>query len=159
MKLNKVILLAAAVLMLGTAVAAPVNPKRAAAIAQTFFSSQTGAKSGNSLADVPTEWQYTGIYLFEGANGGFVLVAADDAARPILGYSATSTLDPNNMPPALQQWLQAYQREIEGIQNAQQAVSITRHSEWYAIEQGISPKDYTDTVAPMLTTRWDQTYP
>ena len=81
MKLNKVLLLAAAVLMIGTAVAAPVNPKRAAALAQSFFSSQTGAKNGNRLADVPTEWQYRGIYLFEGADGGFVLVAADDAAR------------------------------------------------------------------------------
>ena len=159
MRLNKVLLLAAAVLMLGTAVAAPVNSKRAAAIAQTFFSSQTGAKSGNRLADAPTQWQYDGIYLFEGANGGFVLVAADDVARPILGYSATGTLDPDDMPPALRQWLQAYQREIEGIQNAQQSISFTQHSEWYTLEQGISPKDYTDTVAPMLTTYWDQTYP
>lgn len=159
MKLNKVLLLAAAVLMLGTAVAAPVNPKRAAALAQSFFFSQTGAKSGNLLADVPTEWQYSGIYLFKGANGGFVLVAADDVARPILGYSATGTLDPNDMPPALRQWLQAYQREIEEIQNAQQSVPFTQHSEWYALEQGISPKDYTDTVTPMLTTYWDQTYP
>ena len=159
MKPNKVLLLAAAVLMLGTAVAAPVNPKRAATIAQTFFSSQTSAKSGNRLADVPTQWQYDGIYLFEGVNGGFVLVAADDAARPILGYSATGTLDPNDMPPALRQWLQAYQREIEGLMNSHFSTLNTQHSEWYSLERGISPKDYTDTVAPMLTTFWDQTYP
>jgi hypothetical protein len=157
MKLNKVLLLAAAVLMIGTAVAAPVNPKRAAALAQSFFSSQTGAKSGNRLADVPTEWQYRGIYLFEGANGGFVLVAADDAARPILGYSATGAMDTANMPPALQEWLKGYQKEIDILREAK---GFPPHAEWYALEQGITPKDTVwEGVEPMLTTFWDQGYP
>ncbi len=157
MKLNKVLLLAAAVLMIGTAVAAPVNPKRAAALAQSFFSSQTGAKSGNRLADVPTEWQYRGIYLFEGADGGFVLVAADDAARPILGYSATGAMDTANMPPALQEWLKGYQKEIDILCEAK---GFPPHAEWYALEQGITPKDTVwEGVEPMLTTFWDQGYP
>ena len=157
MKLNKVLLLAAAVLMIGTAVAAPVNPKRAAALAQSFFSSQTGAKSGNRLADVPTEWQYRGIYLFEGADGGFVLVAADDAARPILGYSATGAMDTANMPPALQEWLKGYQKEIDILREAK---GFPPHAEWYALEQGITPKDTVwEGVEPMLTTFWDQGYP
>lgn len=157
MKLNKVLLLAAAVLMIGTAVAAPVNPKRAAALAQSFFSSQTGAKSGNRLADVPTEWQYRGIYLFEGADGGFVLVAADDAARPILGYSATGAMDTANMPPALQEWLKGYQKEIDILREAK---GFPPHAEWYALEQGITPKDTVwQGVEPMLTTFWDQGYP
>ena len=157
MKLNKVLLLAAAVLMIGTAVAAPVNPKRAAALAQSFFSSQTGAKSGNLLADVPTEWQYRDIYLFEGADGGFVLVAADDAARPILGYSATGAMDTANMPPALQEWLKGYQKEIDILREAK---GFPPHAEWYALEQGITPKDTVwEGVEPMLTTFWDQGYP
>ena len=157
MKRNKVLLLAAAVLMIGTAVAAPVNPKRAAALAQSFFSSQTGAKSGNRLADVPTEWQYRGIYLFEGADGGFVLVAADDAARPILGYSATGAMDTANMPPALQEWLKGYQKEIDILREAK---GFPPHAEWYALEQGITPKDTMwEGVEPMLTTFWDQGYP
>lgn len=157
MKRNKVLLLAAAVLMIGTAVAAPVNPKRAAALAQSFFSSQTGAKSGNRLADVPTEWQYRGIYLFEGADGGFVLVAADDAARPILGYSATGAMDTANMPPALQEWLKGYQKEIDILREAK---GFPPHAEWYALEQGITPKDTVwEGVEPMLTTFWDQGYP
>ena len=157
MKLNKVLLLAAAVLMIGTAVAAPVNPKRAAALAQSFFSSQTGAKSGNRLADVPTEWQYRGIYLFEGADGGFVLVAADDAARPILGYSATGAMDTANMPPALQEWPKGYQKEIDILREAK---GFPPHAEWYALEQGITPKDTVwEGVEPMLTTFWDQGYP
>ena len=102
MKLNKVLLLAAAVLVLSTAVAAPVNPKRAARVAQNFYASLSGVKGNATLTATPAEWQYKGIYLFAAAEGGFVLVAADDAVRPILGYSTSGTLDPDSLPPALQ---------------------------------------------------------
>lgn len=32
----------------------------------------------------------------------FVIVAGDDAGKPILGYSYESAFDPDNIPPALQ---------------------------------------------------------
>ena len=160
MKLNKVLLLAAAVLMLGTAVAAPVNPKRAARVAQNFYASLSGAKGNTTLTATPAEWQYKGIYLFAAAEGGFVLVAADDAVRPILGYSLTGTLDPTDMPPALQQWLHAYQQEIDAVANSQFSNLKSQFPEWYALENNLMPKDGDTTgVAPLLTTYWDQTYP
>ena len=141
MKPNKVLLLAAAVLMLGTAVAAPVNPKRAARVAQNFYASLSGAKGNATLTATPAEWQYKGIYLFA-------------------AYSPTGTLDPNDMPPALQQWLQAYQREIDEIQNSQFSILNSQFPEWYALENNLMPKDGDTTgVAPLLTTYWDQTYP
>ena len=157
MKLNKVLLLAAAVLCLGTAEAGPVTPKRAAFVAQNFFSSLNGAKTGNALDAVPATWQYGGIYLFTAPEGGFVLVAADDAARPILGYSPAGTIDPANMPPALQQWLQGYQQEIDFLREAK---GLPVHAEWYALEQGAFPNDTKwGRLEPLLTTFWDQTYP
>ena len=160
MKPNKVLLLAAAVLMLGTAVAAPVNPKRAARVAQNFYASLSGAKGNATLTATPAEWQYKGIYLFAAAEGGFVLVAADDAVRPILGYSLTGTLAPNDMPPALQQWLHAYQQEIDAVANSQFSKLNSQFPEWYALENNLMPKDGDTTgVAPLLTTYWDQTYP
>ena len=160
MKPNKVLLLAAAVLMLGTAVAAPVNPKRAARVAQNFYASLSGVKGNATLTATPAEWQYKGIYLFAAAEGGFVLVAADDAVRPILGYSTTGTLDPDTLPPALQQWLHAYQQEIDAVANSQFSNLNSQFPEWYALENNLMPKDGDTTgVAPLLTTYWDQTYP
>ena len=160
MKLNKVLLLAAAVLMLGTVAAAPVNPKRAARVAQNFYASLSGAKGNATLTATPAEWQYKGIYLFADSEGGFVLVAADDAVRPILGYSTTGTLDPIDMPPALQQWLHAYQQEIDAVANSQFSNLKSQFPEWYALENNLMPKDGDTTgVAPLLTTYWDQTYP
>ncbi len=156
---KKRILLAVAVLTLGAAQAAPVTPKRAARVAQNFFNTLTAVKGGTLQAG-GEDWRYDAIYLFEGAEGGFVLVAADDAARPILGYSATGRMEPGNMPPALQQWLQGYQEEITRLREAKATASAAGAAEWYAWEHNrVSKEGRSDTVAPMLTTRWDQTYP
>ena len=152
--------LVVAVLALGTATAGPVTPKRATAVAQNFFNSLSSTKGNAQLELSSSPWQFDGIYLFTSADGGFVLVAADDAVRPILGYSPTGTLDPDNMPPALHQWLQAYQQEVEGIQNSQLSIRNSQSPEWYALENNLMPKDDgTAVVGPLITTFWDQTYP
>ena len=160
MKIPKNLMLALAVLMLGTASAGPVTPKRAATVAQNFFNTVSATKGGTQLELNSNQWQYEGIYLFTATNGGFVLVAADDAARPILGYSPDGTIDPENLPPALSQWLQAYQTEIEGIQNSQISILHSPFPEWYALEQGLTPKvGDSNGVEPLITTFWDQDYP
>ena len=160
MKTPKNLMLALAVLMLGTASAGPVTPKRAATVAQNFFNTVSATKGGTQLELNSNQWQYEGIYLFTATNGGFVLVAADDAARPILGYSPDGTIDPENLPPSLSQWLQAYQTEIEGIQNSQISILHSPFPEWYALEQGLTPKvGDSNGVEPLITTFWDQDYP
>ena len=157
MNTHKNLILALAVLMLGTASAGPVTPKRAATVAQNFFNTVSAIKGNIHLELSNTQWQYDGIYLFTATDGGFVLVAADDAVRPILGYSITGTLIPSDVPPALQQWLQDYQQEIVSLQEAK---GYPVHAEWYTWENNLTPKDDTASgVAPLITTFWDQTYP
>ena len=147
-------------LALTAAIAGPVNPKRAATVAQNFFNSLSTTKDNVQMQLSCTPWQFDGIYLYTSADGGFVLVAADDAVRPILGYSPTGTLDPDNMPPALQQWLQAYQQEIEEIQNSQFPILNSQFPEWYALENNLMSKDGDSAIVePLITTYWDQTYP
>ncbi len=147
-----------AVLLTSAAMASPVSPKRAAAVAHNFFGSLCGAKS--TLQDLSKEWPYDGMYLFVGSQGGFVLVAADDAARPILGYSPSGFLDPQNLPTPLQQWLQAYQQEINALREAKSTPCAAYAPEWYALENNLMPKDsVSGGVEPLLTTHWDQDYP
>ena len=147
-----------AVLLTSAAMASPVSPKRAAAVAHNFFGSLCGAKS--TLQDLSKEWPYDGMYLFVGSQGGFVLVAADDAVRPILGYSPSGSLDPHNLPTPLQQWLQAYQQEINALREAKSTPCAAYAPEWYALENNLMPKDsVSGGVEPLLTTHWDQDYP
>lgn len=148
-----------------TVAAEPVTPQRAAKVAHNFMSVKMGSKATVELKLHNADWYYAGFYLFDNANGGWVLVAAEDCVKPILGYSTTGTLDPTNMPPALSRWLGGYEEQIEAVWRARAAKgSIAVYdddaAEWKALENGIAPKTKDGAgVVPMLTTRWDQDYP
>ena len=150
----------------GSASADTVTPEKAATVAQTFWSSAVHAKKSSVLATQPVEWNYTGIYLFACPDGGWVMVAADDEMKPILGYSPSGSFDTGNMPTALSQWLDGYQHQIEAIQSfrAENRTSVPAYpadaEAWQRLSKGIAdncPK--SDTLAPLLTTLWNQTYP
>ena len=53
------------------------------------------------------------LYVFNrGKNEGFVLVAADDQSKKILGYSYTGSFDATDMPEHVQFWLERYAEQI-----------------------------------------------
>ena len=58
------------------------------------------------------------VFVFNSTDKGFVLVAAEDDARAVLGYSDEGTFDANNIPENMQFWLQMYademRREVRG---------------------------------------------
>ena len=154
-----------AILAVLTVAAEPVTPERAAKVARNFMAQTLGSKAPVELTLHEDNWFYVGFYLFEGTHGGWVIVAADDCVKPILGYSSTGSLDPSNMPPALRRWLGGYEEQIAAVYRARAAKSPipvyeNDAAEWRRLEAGIADgtKD-GDGVAPMLTTRWDQDYP
>ena len=55
------------------------------------------------------------FYVFNAAEGGFVIVSGDDRAREILGYSPTDALDLDNLPANLRWWLDEYARQITAL--------------------------------------------
>ena len=149
-----------------TATANPVTPKRAATVAENFWQSlnsspklgEVAQRTGGVCQLTQQSWQYDAIYLFVGDGGGFVLVAADDAARPILGYSTTGTFDTARMNPALRLWLEGYQRQLSALPT--QHVGTDANPEWVMIEHGLMPKDDSvHVVEPLIATFWDQDYP
>ncbi|MBQ3950321.1 MAG: C10 family peptidase [Bacteroidales bacterium] len=165
-RLTSTILLAAAMAVAGGASAGPVTPQKAAAVARTFWSGAVNTKKGATLEAQPVEWQYNGIYLFACPEGGWVMVAADDEVKPILGYSPSGRLDPADMPVALQQWLGGYQLQIDAVRSYRQASGDkvpaypADAAEWQRLTAGIVAEPAkSDTVAPLLTTLWDQDYP
>jgi len=90
------------------------------------------------------------VYIFNISGGrGFVIAAADDVARPILGYSDKCNLDPDNMPDNMLAFLQSYAREISD-----------------ARAMGLKASDVTEEVIagredvePMIAVTWDQVEP
>lgn len=111
---------------------------------------------GRPVSDAtPREWNE--CRLFCGADGvGFVLLSADDCAQPLLAYSHNGVFptDRDAMPPHVASWLDGYRARLALARERRQDASAA----WRALLAGPDPKS-GDTVAPLLTTRWNQLPP
>lgn len=96
----------------------------------------------------------TCIYLFAYEPGGFVLVSADDAAIPVLGYSTDDTAPWPIQSPSVKAWLEAYCHEIYQISQNKDGNQLTKHL-WEEALTGSSQPSLMD-VEPLLSTKWGQ---
>ena len=139
------------------AMAAHVPQQEARQIALSFYKSQHPGFAGNVEAGEGANFVYQGtptIYAFNFSTGGFVMVAADDASIPILGYSFDNEMTGGVENPSARAWLEGYSKEIWQIISHKLDNSVTRQ-EWDAIREGKTNRSVLD-VNPLLTTTWDQ---
>ncbi len=137
-----------------------IDVETAKTIAKTFWEHNVlkgnNYKSGTSFYDITSQTEFTNIYILN-TNGGFVIVSADDAAKPILGYSQQGEFSTENIPRNAKSWLRGYCNEIQyAIDNNIEAGEETREA-WNNLRNGIglTPKS-TRAVSQMLTTTWNQ---
>ena len=146
--MKKTVTLLALLLAISLAGAKPVTPETAQRAAENLL--------GRAVVDV-TPKDLTECYLFHGADGqGFVLLAADDAAAPILGYSQTSAAPTENIPPHILSWLDGYRRQIAYIREHGVAASPEVTAEWQELLSGRTPEPKATAVDTLLTSLWDQ---
>lgn len=89
-------------------------------------------------------------YVFDNvAGGGFVIVAGDDVASPVLGYSFTEEFPEGTLPPNVQGWLDGLREEINAARRdgVLPEEAVTRA--WQDTKSG-------DVVVELETARWDQ---
>ena len=92
-------------------------------------------------------------YIFSSTdNNDFVVVSADDIARPILGYSFGSVDADTDMPPAMKEWLDEMERQINYARKSGVAQSAQIASQWLSPERG-------EVVKQLNTAKWNQRYP
>ena len=114
----------------------------------------TSQASSNTPADVL-------YYVFNIGERGFVIVSGDDIAVPVLGYSDAGAYDPNNLPPNFVYFLDdCLAKEIEWAIAQAIPQSEKTKEQWGAYITGntVSFKA-ANAVAPILTTKWNQTAP
>ena len=99
----KRIALIVAVLLWGatTTIARPVDRMMAESAATRFAVAQFAMERGDMTPVLAYTEPQGAYYIFNFGNHGFVIIAADDAYRPVIGYSNESAFDVNNIPPAL----------------------------------------------------------
>ena len=88
-------------------------------------------------------------YAFNLKGGGFVIIAGEDRAPQVLGYSDKGQLDFNNLPYGLQGLLSSYKQEIEFLQNYQGDDLVPAPQSFNA----------TTGVEPLIKTNWGQEMP
>lgn len=143
-----------------SATAKHVDLETAKSVAATFWRNNVlkgnGLKSGNEFYNVSAQAEFANIYIFN-CNSGFVIVSADDAAKPILGYSQQGTFDPENIPANTREWLNGYNREIQyAIDSNIEAGNVTRE-DWNRLRNGLGLEaKSTRSVSQLLTTTWNQ---
>ena len=102
----------------------------------------------------------TEYYVFNVENeGGFIIVSGDDCAYPILGYSFEGSFDPDNIPPAMKEWLQMYQDEIAYA--VKENIGLPVPDEWQSLDDGSQTQNVTTRkrVAPLCNALWGQGAP
>lgn len=114
---SKTHLLLPMLLLAQAATAQTISEGEALDAALQFVSSQRmapGAHNGPqlTLAHKSASGDETYYYVFNNATGGFVIVAGDQVAEQILGYSDDGSFDYNDLPSNMRWWLSQYDEEI-----------------------------------------------
>lgn len=81
-------------------------------------------------------------------NSGFVIISADDAADPVIGYSFSGSFDPDDIPDGLQFMLNRYAKQIASLRTSGNKGATRR-----------APEAGSIVVDKLLTTTWGQGYP
>ena len=134
-----------------TAWAGPITESQAKAVAENFLASHgtivprliTAHKAPRMNAGATGQ---SAFYVFNGdrSNSGFIIVAGDDRVPAVLGYSDHGTFDANDVPPAMQEWLDGYTAQIEALDNGAQ-VAVPLRAE--------------PPISPLVKANWSQNNP
>ena len=132
-----------------------VNEASAANIAKRFIRlADKGVKRMMPAKAAKQSSEEQPYYIFTGADGkGFVIVAADDVARPVLGYSVDGVISDNaELPAPMEDWLSSVSKQI--MQAREQGVTQTAEvaQEWNADSVGT-------TIVQLQTAQWNQFAP
>ena len=156
-------LLMALILGIGMLNAHPVDVNRAKMVGQQFVQ----ANYAQNRQHVDLELVYTGastrgeacFYVFNLGNEGFVAVSADDAFRPIVGYSDVEAFDPQNINPELAYMLNELiaGRTSRHMGEASPLVA----AEWNSVTTSGRQLSFNGNreAFHLLTTTWNQNYP
>ena len=136
-----------------TSSAAEVDTATACRVANRFWSAALQGRGELSAAD----WKYDGIRLFTSPQGGFVLVAATDCVRPVLGYSPDGHLDGASTPAPLAALLTSWNERILRAEEMGVTSTAVVADEWQRLLSSQPLKEGDDEVQPLLETAWGQT--
>lgn len=161
---NYIITLLALALTSFAVQARPVDQETAKHLGQSFVSSNYElTRQSSDLNLVHTAFSERGeacFYIFNVGETGFVIMAADDHYRPVIGYSEERNFDVNDMAPALADYLEIIR---QGVMEAAQAPSaqVWVAADWAMLEKNgrLVSRHGGHEDEYLVKTTWNQDYP
>jgi len=102
------------------------------------------------------------VYVFSNNGQGFVLVAADDALTPVLGYSCESDFAGKGINPNFEYVVSDFVEQVKYVKAHAMSAQPNIEKSWNTYLSGnldYSVLSDTTTVGPLITTLWDQMSP
>lgn len=143
-----------------TSQARPIDFNIAQSAAQKFATARFALERQNAAPQLVYTGLYDAFYIFNVGDNGFVIVAADDAYRPVIGYSDESAFDAANIPPALQDYLNGIAESIHRLKGAAVATPAVA-AEWGSVlKHGrLLSRNGGRGTGYFCQTKWNQDYP
>lgn len=156
-------LLVAVVIGMGAMFANPVDVNKAKSLGQKFVQAKFEMKSSADLQLYYTVTSDNGVpcaYVFNMGDEGFVIVAASDNVRPILGYSNEGPFDATNPYNGAMYMLYTYKNSISYAMENNIKATPEIASQWQSLENtGKLNNKRAHKVGPLVETRWNQDSP
>ena len=137
--------------------AKPIDRSLALTAAQKFATTQF------AMERATPELVYTGVneafYVFNLGDHSFVIIAGDDAHRPVIGYSDQSTFDVSNIPPALAYYLDGVAECMLQLRQAVATPDVA--AEWASVlsHGRLVSRHGGRGTGYFCQTQWNQSYP
>ncbi|MFA6233484.1 MAG: C10 family peptidase, partial [Bacteroidota bacterium] len=148
--------------------AAPVDQQRARTVAVNWMLTRGGSEyttlSASQLFAFPRDGVVT-HYVVNLLPDGFVIVAADDIAIPVLMYGAQGHYDGTSIPPALQEMLDLYAGDLlkdiaDRVPQPETVGELWEElSREGAVKSGFLKAAGIASVNPLISSMWNQTFP
>lgn len=140
----------------------PVDFSLAKTAASKFIETRFAAEFRSTTAELVYTEPDGAFYVFNFGGKGFVIIAADDAYRPVIGYSDKSAFNVNDIPPALADYLDGIAVSINRLRQRGNAMATpVVAAEWESVlaHGQLISRNGGRGVDYLCQTQWDQSYP
>lgn len=150
-------------LFVGRLIASPVDVNTARQLGLKYVQGNANKQVAelNLAYTQMTESGANALYVFN-FDGGYIIVAADDVAQPILAFGEEGCFDANNIADGLAYYLRHYARQIEYAVSNNMTADPEIAEQWEQISRFGVIKGGGGTrgnVAPLIATNWNQDSP
>ena len=150
-------------LFVGQLIASPVDVNTARQLGLKYVQGNATKQVAelNLAYTQTTEDGANALYVFN-FDGGYIIVAADDVAQPILAYGEEGNFDADNIADGLAYYLRFYARQIKYAVDNHMTAAPDVAEQWEQLSRFGAIKGERATygdVAPLIATNWNQDNP